>query len=243
MFGDKRGSVLVDMGLARTAPDSRYKYLVVTGPRTKACDKQGMPDTDEIPVLEEILGLTSNFITGVTAKVLAGTFTSNCERLNYYYVKDTTGVRNAVARAYNRSFGNYSYVITMRPDPDWLSYRTFLYPSEQTQDWMMYNRVTSELKQHGDSLKAIRKVKFDLYFGADTARAKFVKSIAGKGYVVEREFAIKNEATPYGIIVSKESDLRRPVVDSMVRTLRVEAVKQGGYLDMWDAAVKVSAGK
>src|SRR5262249_50197216 len=125
-YGNKPGSVMVDMGLMAKAPDKRYPYLVITGPRAKRCNEDGMPANDEIQVMEEILSATGNFITGVTSKTLAGTFMYNCERLNYYYVKDTMGVRNAIRRMYDRSYTDYDYAINIKPDEGWTTYRTFL---------------------------------------------------------------------------------------------------------------------
>lgn len=132
MFGDKYGSVLVDMARISSAPDKSLPYLVVTGPRAHKCDKRGIPDKEEIDMLEAILDATGSFLTGATPKALVGTFTSNCERLNYYYVKDTTAVRNAIARMYNRNYKDYSYKISIRPDAEWSTYRTFLYPTDET---------------------------------------------------------------------------------------------------------------
>src|SRR3954464_12246174 len=71
-FGGRPGSVMVDMGLYETAPDTRYPYLVITGPRSLKCDKNGMPGKEEISQLEDILGATTTFLSGATAKVLAG---------------------------------------------------------------------------------------------------------------------------------------------------------------------------
>jgi hypothetical protein len=74
-FGDKPGSVLVDMALINNAPDTRYPYLVITGPKGHDCNKQGLPGKEEINAMEEVLDATDNFITGITAKILTGTFT------------------------------------------------------------------------------------------------------------------------------------------------------------------------
>src|SRR6185369_11842314 len=102
-------------GLMATAPDKLLPFLVVTGPRANNCtNPSGMPGADEINTLEDILSATDDFLTGVTAKKLAGTFTYNCERLNYYYVRDTVAVRNAIARMYNKSFKGYKYTVKIK---------------------------------------------------------------------------------------------------------------------------------
>lgn len=88
-MGNMPASVLVDMSLLQTAPDKRFPYLVVTGPKTRNCDAHGLPGKEEIAALEDVLNATGNFLTGLTPKILSGTVTRNCQRLNYYYVKDT----------------------------------------------------------------------------------------------------------------------------------------------------------
>ena len=125
-FDKLPGSVLVDLGLYETAPNKLYPNLVITGPLAQSCNGQGLPDKEEIDALENILDATGNFLTGVTPKILAGTLTYDCKRVNYYYVKDTIGIRNAIARMYNRNYKDYRYAITIRSDPEWKTYRTFL---------------------------------------------------------------------------------------------------------------------
>ena len=234
-FGDKPGSVLVDMGLMSTVPDTRFPYLVVTGPKVHNCNKQGLPDKDEIQSLEEVLDATTNFITGVTAKILAGTLTYNCQRLNYYYVKDTAGVRNAIGRMYNRSFPNYGYVVSIRPDAEWTEYRTFLYPSETTKNWMENNKIITKMRQDGDSLNKPKDITFDLYFRADTSRTAFSVFAAGKGYKTESIMNAKATNAPYELLATRRGFVKMAVIDSMSNELRVEAKKHNGFYGGWEA--------
>jgi Family of unknown function (DUF695)/Regulator of ribonuclease activity B len=234
-FGDKPGSVLVDMGLKSVAPDTRYPYLVVSGPKVHNCNEQGLPDKEDIPSLEEVLEATSNFITGVTAKVLAGTLTYNCQRLNYYYVKDTTGIRNAIGRMYSRTFPNFSYVISIRPDAEWIEYRTFLYPSEATRNWMDNSKIITQMKQDGDSLSRPKDITFDLYFRADTGRTLFMNFAATKGYKTEPIMNHKATNAPYELLATKTALVKMAIIDSLSNELRTEAKKHNGFYSGWSA--------
>ncbi|MCW3123367.1 MAG: hypothetical protein JWQ38_2859 [Flavipsychrobacter sp.] len=234
-FGDKPGSVLVDLGLMPTAPDSRYPYLVVTGPKVQKCNKQGLPGKDEIAALEEVLDVTGNFITGVTAKVLAGTLTYDCKRLNYYYVKDTTGLRNALTRMYSRSFPGYGYNISMSLDKEWTEYKTFLYPSDATFNWMENNKLITKMKEGGDSLSKPRNIAFELYFRADTSRSAVAAFATAKGYSTEQLMNAKATNAPYQLIVSKYTQVKIDTITVMSTELKKEAAKHHGYYNGWEA--------
>lgn len=234
-FGDKPGSMLVDMSLVNTAPDSRYPFLVITGPKAHACSKQGLPDKDEIPHLEEMLDATGGFLSGVTAKVLVATFTYNCERLNYYYVKDTVGVHNALVRLYKRNYSDYRYAINMRYDPEWTTYRTFLYPSGETLAWMENNRVISALRTQGDSLTQERDINFEVYFTSDTDRKAFANFAVEKGYKIKRTIDAKGA---YAIVVYKHDRIRSETINAMTGELKKAAEQHNGVFHGWNAPLK-----
>ena len=235
-FGNKPGSVLVDMALIEKAPDKRYPYLVIIGPRAQNCDVQGMPAKEEIEVLEDILNTTGNFITGVTAKVLTGTFSYYCERLNYYYVKDTTGIRNAIMRLYSRGYQNYSYAINMKYDPAWATYRTFLYPDEEMLNWMENTKIITKMIQHGDSLTTQRDINFDFYFNSDSSRNSFSDFAGTHGYKTNKlPVPPVFNNMPYKIIVSKYGYVKIDAILKMTEELKTEAKKHRGLYNGWEA--------
>jgi uncharacterized protein DUF695/regulator of ribonuclease activity B len=235
-FGDKPGSVLVDVGLMEVAPDKRYPFLVITGPKGQKCNDKGLPDKETIDELEEILNATDNFLTGVTPKVLAGTFTYNCERLNYYYVKDTNNIRNAIMRMYNRNYANYSYALNMKYDPEWDAYRTFLYPSDETITWMENDKLITKMMQAGDDLTKQRDINFQLYFRTDSDRNACSDFAVAKGYRVAKKIVPAKEThAPFELIASKYGFVKIEAIDTMMDELRKEAKKHHGFYDGWDA--------
>lgn len=231
-YDGKPGSVLVDMGLYQSAPDKKYPNLVITGPLANKCGKLGMPDADEIETLESILAVSGNFITGVTPKILAGTFTNNCKRLNYYYVKDTIGIRNALARMYGRSYTNYNYFISIKYDPEWLTYRTFLYPDEATENWMENIKVITKLIGEGDSLKKPRDIHFDFYFKTDTERKSFAAYEIAKGYKQAQLTESKAQST-YGVVLSKRAPVAMDEINVMTAELKADTKKFNGVYAGW----------
>jgi Family of unknown function (DUF695)/Regulator of ribonuclease activity B len=237
-FGGRPGSVMVDMGLIETAPDTRYPFLLITGPRALKCDKNGIPGKEEINQMEDILGATSAFLEGATAKVLAGTFTYNCERLNYYYVKDTSAVRSAVRRLYNRTYPGYQFAINIKVDPEWKIYRTFLYPDDATMNWMDNERKIAELAKTGDSMSKPRDISFNFYFNSDTARGAFEEFAVAAGYKVKQRTVSTKKPVLYAIIVSRNSAVKLEELNKMTGELKAEADKHHGYFSGWEAGTK-----
>ncbi len=220
------------------APDKRYPFVVITGPQAQTKSKTGIPNKQQIIDLEQILDVTTNFITGVTAKVLAGTFTYNNARLNYYYVKDTTGVRNAIKRVYNRNFKGYDFVITIKQDPQWLNYITFLYPSEETMNWMENSKVVTRLLESGDSLVKKRPINFAACFTTDTARASFTTYLEAKGFTIQKTPTIKNTPYPLCQVFSQYSSVNMDSIGVVTAELKREVKKHNGVYNGWDAAIK-----
>ncbi|MCD6011378.1 MAG: hypothetical protein K0Q79_1240 [Flavipsychrobacter sp.] len=229
----KPASVLVDLNLASKAPLSQYPNLVITGPMVQTCKNDGLPDTAEIEALEEVLTATSNFIAGVTAKVNAGTFTHKCQRLNYYYVKDTTGIRNAIARMYKRSFSNYSYAIKIKPDREWDTYFKVLFPDELTQNRMVNDDIIWKMMERGDSLNVMRDIHFKLFFASDTARTNFIKGVADKGYKQLKLNQSKKPPVAYGVVLQKQVLLRPEDINAATEELIKEARKHNGEFEGW----------
>lgn len=234
MYGDKPGSVLVDMGLANTAPDKKMPYLVITGPKTHTCDKRGMPTAAEIDKLEEILDNTTSYLGSITAKTLAGTFTYNCERLNYYYVVDTMGIRTALARMYGKSFADYDYAVRIKSDPAWISYRTFLFPDEKTQHWMANSKIMAAMLEMGDDLKAKRDINFKFHFQSVEDRTKFAEAVRGHDYKADKLFTT-GDGMVYGIAVSKHDQVRTGLLDSMTTELTTIGKKFNAIYIGWEA--------
>lgn len=233
-FKGRPGSILVNMGLAGQAPDKRYPYLVVTGPHSQQCKANGLPANEEIPALEEILDATSSFLNGVTANVLVGTFTFNCQRLNYYYVRDTVGVYNALNRMYNQSYKGYKYSVKVKPDADWISYRTFLYPDEKMRQWMSNSKVIAGMLKTGDSLSTPRDLNFTLYFKNDTGRRTFSEYARANSYKVDT-FSYTDDKYRFGITVSKYGYVKVDIINMMEEELKAEIKKYEAMYSGWDA--------
>lgn len=202
-INNKPASVLVDLALYPNAPDTRFPYLVITGPRFKNCKANGLPETEELPKLEEILEASTAFLSGVTAKVLAGTLTHNCQRNNYYYVKDTANVRNALIRLYKRNYSDYNYGIIIKYEASWLNYISVLYPTAATKDWMENQKTLASLVQQGIDIQQKQKIKHVACFATDTSSLAFVNKAQSLQLNAQPLKNLMNAKQPYCISINE----------------------------------------
>jgi hypothetical protein len=233
----KPASILVDLAMYDKSPNRLLPYLLIAGPKSKHCDANGIPDKGEIPALEEILHAESLFITGVTPKALVGTLTYNCERLNYYYIKDTAGLKVAIARLYNRSYKDYDYVCKLKPDPDWSDYRNFLYPSEENFTWIENNKIITDLIMQGDSLTKPRAIRFILLFKAEQDRKTFMDIVHKRGYNVDELNYIKKAENPYCLRISRFDKIEPDMIEEMTTEIKADAKKNNGIYEGWSSDV------
>jgi len=232
----KPASVLVDLALIDKV-NPQLPYLLITGPKAKLCQGNGIPAKSEIDQLEDILNSTSTFITGVTPKALAGTLTYNCERVNYYYIKDTVGLSYAIARMYNHNYKGYQYVYKIKQDPEWNVYREFLYPNEETMTWMENDKIITGLINQGDSLTKARDITFEAFFKTEDDRKAFVVFAHNNAYDVVELNHITNINTPFQIKISRHDYVKPDMIAEMSAGVKKEVKKYNGKYEGWTSPV------
>ncbi len=237
-MGGKPASVLVDMGLMSNAPDKLLPYLLVTGPRLDKCGPTGIPDTAEIARMEKILDLTGAFLSGVTAKKLAGTLTYNCERVNYYYIKDTIAVRNALNRMYTTHYPTYKYSLKIKHEPLWQTYRAFLYPDSMAAAWISTNKAILTMMDKGDNPDVPRDIEHTIFFKTDSTRKAMIAHARQHRYKVARVYDAPTVAFPYELTLSRFGAMVMDSIMAMESELRTVAKPLQGYYKGWDATRK-----
>ena len=95
---------------------------------------------------------------------MVATFTHQCERLDYIYLSDTNSIRKKLIDLYSSNFPGYKYYINIRTDKSWTAYTDFLYPNEETLEYMSNNKVLIQLQEAGDNLSKERQVDHWIYF-------------------------------------------------------------------------------
>jgi hypothetical protein len=229
------GSTLVNMSIKSEAPHKNYRYLISTGVRFVDCIQDGFPSKQEF----EKLYALSDSVKKVFASlqhIMAGTFTYQCERKDYYYTNDTSGVREKLFALYKNRFPGYQPIINIREDATWEAYLTFLYPNEETMEFIQNTKVVLKLSEAGDKLDKERLVDHWLYFPNAKSRESFIAFAKTKGFNVESK-EMRDGLRPFQLRINKVHKVDLPFISEVTLALRREAVKYGGEYDGWETHV------
>lgn len=231
------GSTLVNMSLKKTAPDTQYPFLFAAGVQFRNCTAEGLPAPLAFNSLNKISDSVVTLLNRLGKPVLSGTFTYQCERKDYFYVTDTSGLREAVANLLARQFPGYTPAFLVKEDRPWDAYLRFLYPNEETREYMGNQKVVMQLQKAGDKLDQPRPVEHWLYFKTEAGRECFIYTAVSKKFKVESKETITTHPFPYKVRVSRTDRVDLGSVNALTRWLKEEAKKCEGEYDGWETVV------
>lgn len=137
------GSTVLNMSLKKTAPLRDYTKLIVTGVHCTPEDK-GLPNVEDLDFLNELAEKRLILIRKMTQAIHVGTFTLQGERLDYIYVKNSTGIDSLLKKFHKQHAPRMKSYTNIKDDPKWEAYLDFLYPNEATRQF-----YKDELKKLG----------------------------------------------------------------------------------------------
>src|SRR5258708_27103371 len=179
------GSTLINLSLREKAPMKQYPFLLKTGVKLINCGQDGLPSKEEWDALYAISDKMKSVIDFTLKSKSVGTFSYQCKRIDYYYVNDTDDIRKFLESAYKKYFPKYEYSIEIKNDQNWEAYLTFLYPNEETMEYMSNSKVILSLTKAGDDLSKPRKVDHWLYFKSEADRDLFITYASKENYKLE----------------------------------------------------------
>jgi hypothetical protein len=180
-----RGSTVINMALKSKAPDKSFRFLLSTGVHFDDCSNEGFPSQAEFQKLYIVSDSVKNLVDLNSLNIIAGTFTYQCERKDYYYLKDTNNIRQNLSAMYKKQFPVYQPIINISEDASWEAYLTFLYPNEETMEYMSNEKVLIKLQEAGDKLDKERLVDHWLYFSDAKSRESFIVYAKAKDFKIE----------------------------------------------------------
>ncbi len=231
------GSTTLNMDLKKVAPKTDLPYILITGVTYSNCKQDGFPEKEEFNKLYKVSDEVEATISKLTKMELAGTFTYQCERLNYYYINDTTQIRSKLTTLYKSKFGNYKYYINIKPDKSWDAYLNFLYPNEEIQESMSNQKVIEQLQDGGDDLTKSRQVDHWLYFSNEKNRDLFEKQIAQNGFKIELKEKIDDPDKPFKLHISRDDKVDPESISKITLELRKKAKELEGDYDGWETYI------
>jgi uncharacterized protein (TIGR01619 family) len=237
VYDNGPGSVTLNMDLVKYAPEKNLPYVLITGVTFTNCTNDGFPGKDEFNNLYNVSDKVQELVAKLSKMELAGTFTYQCERLDYIYVSDTTLIRTKLAELYKLKFSNYKYSIIIQKDDKWDAYLKFLYPDEETREYMSNQKVIDQLRAGGDNLTKARQVDHWLYFSDVNDRDRFEKSIAGEGFKIESREKTNNPDKPFKLRISRTDKVDPESINAVIKILRTKAIQMNGNYDGWETFI------
>lgn len=232
------GTVFLNMDLIEVAPQKHLPYLVLTGVSYEACRKDGLPEDEELHHLNEISAQVGGAVAALTKTEIAGTFTSQCKRLDYLYVRDTLQLRNKLMALYTGKYPSYRYHISIRPDQGWEGYLRFLYPKEEVFEAMANEKILHPLRLAGDQLDKPRLVDHWLFFANSQDREQFMKYAAAEKFKIEGTGYLKDAELPYQLQISRTHPIAPAAINPLTLALRRKAKALNGSYDGWETLVQ-----
>ena len=232
------GSTTLNMSLINLAPIKKLQYIVITGVSYSDCNKDGFPTKLEFENLYKISDSIENVISNNNIYKHVGTFTYQCERLDYFYVNDTIGLRKKINHIYESNFKDYAHYLNIKPDNNWEAYLKFLYPSDDIQDYMSNEKVLNQLELAGDSLTKEREIEHWIYFKKYDDREVFIKYAKRKKFIIISENKIKNSEFPFQLQISRLDNVDIASINKITMELRKKANELNGNYDGWETIVK-----
>ncbi len=230
------GSTTLNMDLIKVAPKKQLPFLVVTGVTFKNCTDDGLPNPEQLDTLYVISDEVVNAIANLTSSEHAGSFTYQCDKLDYIYVSDTLEIRSALVELYSSKHAGYEYYTRIERDEKWEAYTTFLYPSDDIQDHMSNAKVLEQLEASGDDLSKPRKIEHFMSFKDEQGRARFETFAIKNGFEIENRSKQEEGNFKYAVVISRIDSVDIESLSELTLLLRRRIERDGTY-DGWESPV------
>lgn len=231
------GSTLVNMDLKKIAPDNSKAFLFAAGVKFKNCSNEGLPAPLAFATLNKISDSIVTLVNRLKRNTLAGTFAYQCERKDYFYVTDTIGLKQEVINLINKRFPGYTPAFLIKQDMGWNAYLNFLYPNEETIEYISNQKVIMRLQKAGDKLDTPRQVDHWLYFKTESDRECFVYYAVSKKFRIEAKEKGGNVSFPFTVHISRTDRIDLASINQLTLSLKEEAKKCKGDYDGWETVV------
>ncbi|MCU0468300.1 MAG: DUF695 domain-containing protein [Arcicella sp.] len=236
-FENKPGSIVVRMDLINLAPLKEYKFILITGITYESKSPDGLPDKETLSAIQKVGDELQQTIAISLKEVYVGSFTYNNERLEYFYLQDTVGAREILKSFYKSKYDKLKTYINIRNDSDWKAYKEFLYPNEETLNYMADSKVVFSLIESGDKLTKARKVDHFSYFKSKKDAEQFKDNIQKVGYRIEKIDKNSDSAYPYSVLFWKEQNVDLNSISQITTVLREISKRCNGEYDGWETMV------
>ncbi len=228
-------SILVDLGLAQTAPVASKPWLLWAWVYFRTPRADGLSDSKEAPTLYKIEDTLTLEVSQQCRAIACGRITTEGRREFYFYGEERGGFNDAVETALG-GFKGYKYDLGEKDDPRWEQYLNVLYPSPEDLERIANSDVLETLESEGDIHTVEREVQHWMYFRSKASRDSFKKAVVKAGFGILSESDAKGDR-PFGISVARTQSVEHGVIDETVIELLHLTQKYEGEYDGWETQV------
>lgn len=235
---EEPAAILVDLGIAETAPDADRPMLLWVLVPMLSPDDNGFATEEEEPRLTELEDTFIDAVELTTGAILVGRMTTCGRREFYFYAKSTEGFEDTIAEAMEK-FEDYEFETGSLEDEEWLQYFDVLYPSPEDEQQIFNRQVIERLTDSGDLLTKPRPVTHHASFKTPEDRAEFLKSLPGGTYKIKDEsFDDDDECDwPYTVSLERVSPADWETINEITFELFDLANEHSGEYDGWGSPV------
>ena len=235
----KPGSTTVRMDLIDSAPFKDYEYILITGISYESEREDGLPNGDSTFKLLYSLGdALVNLLDSYGENISVGSFTYNFERLEYFYLKSKDGIEEKINDFYTSNYPEHKYYLNIKEDKDWSYYKEFLYPNDETLNYMSDQKVVMALQEASDKLTKARRVDHWVYFDNKSRMEAFKNEVLKQGFEIEFSGKIDSTALPFQCRIFRVDYVGIDSIYSITSSLRKLAKQFDGDYDGWETSVE-----
>jgi len=231
------GSIMLNMDLKKIAPVKNLPFVLVTGVSFTNCTTEGLPAAREFPNLYKIADSVKAIVERAVKNKMAGSFSYQCQRVDYYYIEDTSGLRELLSSLYKSRFPSYTPYINIKDDTAWKFYLEFLYPNEETYEYMQNQKVLVQLQKAGDKLEKARQVDHWIYFPTEPDRNCFILYAKQNHFRIELTEKATDTKQPYKLQMSRIDKVDASSITRVTLGLIKAARKCNGDYDGWETVL------
>ena len=152
LWDDKPGSMLVDLDYMEMIDSTQLPYLLGVGHQFAPCSTDGFPDTLVYEQLYKLSDKLHSYMDIQSTCKLVGTFTHNCQQVDYYYLKDTLGIRSFLDNYFLNEDSGFTSIISITHDPDNQHYTDVIFPDVYITEYRQNTSTIQSLINQGDDI-------------------------------------------------------------------------------------------
>jgi len=177
----KPAVILVDLDLARGAPNSAFPYMARISVKVRFPDEHGLPKQEEHERLGELEDALERALTTDEQAIYAGRSAVDGHCDFFFYLRSGEHL-GAQAETVMAAYSEYAWESGGQDDPEWQHYRSFIFPDAYALTGIQNWRALRELAERSDDAQKSRTIEHWAVFNSPEAAAAFRLAIQEEGF-------------------------------------------------------------